>query len=108
MGKVIVAGSINMDIVARATKFPRPGETIMAGTMDFFPGGKGANQAVAPGRLGADTVLLSAIGQDDFSLRMKEFLSAEKIDLSSLLEVADTATGTCMITVNDDGENSIV
>ncbi len=108
MGKVIIVGSINMDIVARVPSIPRPGETIMANDMAFFPGGKGANQAVAARRLGAETLLISAVGLDNFGEQMKQFLAAEKIDLTGLAEIKDAPTGTCMITVSSDGENSIV
>ena len=67
MGRVFVAGSINMDVVATAGRHPKVGETVAGDAVHYFPGGKGANQAVACARLGADVTLIAAVGDDSFA-----------------------------------------
>src|SRR6266852_5841296 len=82
MGRVFVAGSINMDVVATADRHPRIGETVAGTAVLYFPGGKGANQAVAAAKLGAPTTLIGRLGKDAFGDQLKAFLAAEGIDLS--------------------------
>jgi ribokinase len=107
MGSVLVAGSINMDIVASATRFPKPGETIAGDQVQFFPGGKGANQAVAAAKSGAATALIGRLGQDAFAADLKDFLAAQGVDLGQVRVTPDVATGVALITVSA-AENTIV
>ena len=107
MGRVFVAGSINMDVVATADRHPRIGETIAGQAVLYFPGGKGANQAVAAVKLGAPTTLIGRLGRDAFGDALKAFLTAQDIDLSFLQQTSDTHTGTAIITVAN-ADNTIV
>jgi ribokinase len=97
--RVIVAGSINMDIVTLVSKLPRPGETIMGRDLKYFPGGKGANQAVASAKLGAETVMIGKVGTDDFGKALTSFLEQNGIQLQ--VGTADAPTGTALIAVDD-------
>src|SRR5262245_50039621 len=106
-GRVIVVGSVNVDLVAHAAKLPVPGETVTGGTFSEHDGGKGANQAVAAARLGASTAFVGAVGRDAFGLRARAALQQEGIDLSGL-RVMEGATGVALILVDDSGENEIV
>lgn len=107
MGRVFVAGSINMDVVATADRHPRVGETVAGRQVLYFPGGKGANQAVAASRLGAKTTLIGRLGIDAFGAELKTFLSAQGIDPGSIKETPETHTGTAIITVAAS-DNTIV
>jgi len=108
MSKIIVLGSINMDMVVTAERHPRLGETIFGEELHFFPGGKGSNQAVAAVRLGGDVQLIGRLGEDSFGTSMYEFLQAESLDLTHLQILSDVPTGTALITVNKESENTIV
>jgi ribokinase len=107
MGRVFVAGSINMDVVATADRHPRVGETVAGNAVLYFPGGKGANQAVAAAKLGAPTTLIGRIGKDAFGDELKAFLAAQGVDLSFVQRVAEAHTGTAIITVAN-ADNTIV
>lgn len=107
MGRVFVAGSINMDVVATADRHPRVGETVAGKQVLYFPGGKGANQAVAASRLGAKTTLIGRLGQDSFGAELRTFLAAQGIDPGSIKETPETHTGTAIITVAAS-DNTIV
>lgn len=107
MGRVFVAGSINMDVVATADRHPRVGETVAGRQVLYFPGGKGANQAVAASRLGAKTTLIGRLGADAFGAELKTFLTAQGIDPGSIKETPETHTGTAIITVAAS-DNTIV
>jgi ribokinase len=107
MSRVFVAGSINMDVVATASRHPRIGETVAGNAVLYFPGGKGANQAVAAAKLGAPTTLIGRIGNDAFGEELKAFLAAQAIDLSFLRETPDAQTGTAIITIAN-ADNTIV
>ncbi len=107
MGRVYVAGSINIDVVATADRHPKLGETILGKEVLYFPGGKGANQAVAAARLGATTTLIGRLGKDSAGKEMKTFLASEGIDLGYVLETSQAHTGTAIITVAA-GENTII
>ena len=107
MGRVIVAGSINMDVVATAERHPRVGETVAGRSVDFFPGGKGANQAVAAAKLGATTALVGRLGQDAFGRQLRTFLAAQGVDLSLVHDTVEAPTGTALITVAN-ADNTIV
>jgi ribokinase len=107
MSRVFVAGSINMDVVATAERHPRIGETVAGKAVLYFPGGKGANQAVAAAKLGAPTTLIGCIGKDAFGNELKAFLKSQGIDLSLVRETAEAHTGTAIITVAN-ADNTIV
>ena len=107
MGRVFVAGSINMDVVATADRHPRIGETVAGNAVLYFPGGKGANQAVAAAKLGASTALIGRIGKDAFGDQLKTFLAAQGIDLRLVRETAEAHTGTALITAAN-ADNTIV
>lgn len=107
MGRVFVAGSINMDVVATADRHPRVGETVAGRKVLYFPGGKGANQAVAASRLGAGTTLIGRLGKDSFGGELKSFLGEQGIDLGYVMETAEAHTGTAIITVAET-DNTIV
>lgn len=107
MGRVFVAGSINMDVVATADRHPKVGETVAGKQVLYFPGGKGANQAVAASRLGAKTTLIGRLGTDAFGAELRTFLTAQGIDPGSIKETPETHTGTAIITVAAS-DNTIV
>jgi len=107
MGRVFVAGSINMDVVATAERHPRVGETVFGKDVLYFPGGKGANQAVAAAKLGAPTTLIGRVGRDAFGAELRAFLGSQGVDLSLMRETADAHTGTAIITLADS-DNTIV
>src|SRR5437879_2510770 len=107
MGRVFVAGSINMDVVTTADRHPRIGETVAGSAVLYFPGGKGANQAVAAVKLGAPTTLIGRLGKDAFGDELKAFLAAQGIDLSFVQETAKAHTGTAIITTAN-ADNTIV
>lgn len=103
-----IVGSLNMDLVARAPRIPRPGETIIGGEFRNVPGGKGANQAVAAARLGATVSMVGRVGRDAFAAPLLDNLAADGIDHTFVVRDPDAATGVALIVVDDDGENSIV
>ncbi|MBR0844650.1 ribokinase [Bradyrhizobium liaoningense] len=107
MGRVFVAGSINMDVVATADRHPKVGETVAGRQVLYFPGGKGANQAVAAARLGAGTTLIGRLGKDSFGAELRTFLGEQGIDLGYLQETTDAHTGTAIITVAE-ADNTII
>src|SRR6202521_109100 len=107
MGRVFVAGSINMDVVATADRHPRIGETVAGSAVLYFPGGKGANQAVAAAKLGAPTTLIGRLGRDAVGDELKSFLAAQGLDLRFVQTTAKAHTGTALITVAN-ADNTIV
>ena len=107
-GPVVVIGSINMDLVCRTPRMPAPGETVLGENLLTIPGGKGANQAVAAARLGAETHLIGRVGADDFGQRLLTGLAQHGVDTSRVTLTEGTPTGCAMILVDDRGENSIV
>ena len=104
--RVTVVGSINLDLVAEVDRIPQPGETITAIHLERIPGGKGANQAVAAARLGADVRFVGAVGEDDFAQLAVQGLRDAQVDLSGV-QVVRKPTGIALIVVGDD-ENQIV
>jgi ribokinase len=102
-----VIGSINRDIVATVTRHPAPGETVLGDTVSLFPGGKGANQAVAIARLGGQARLIGRIGFDAFGSDMVKFLRSEGVDVAFVKAVDTAATGLALITVDARSENAI-
>lgn len=105
---IVVVGSVNMDLVIRAPRMPAPGETIAGSGFQTIPGGKGANQAVAAARMGAEVHFIGSVGSDDFGRRLREGLAADGIDLTHLAVVEDESTGVAMIILDAAGQNSIV
>ena len=104
---VAVIGSINMDLVLSAERFPAPGETLPGQDMRMFPGGKGANQAAAAAKLGAPTQIFARVGDDVFAPMLKEQLAAAGVDTAHV-HAAAGSTGIALITTVPSGENSIV
>ena len=105
--RLTVVGSINLDLVARADRLPRPGETVLGATFSEIPGGKGANQAVAAARLGATVAMIGCVGDDEFASLALNELRASGVNLTRL-KTAGTTTGVALITVDATGENVIV
>jgi len=105
-GRVIVVGSVNIDLVVTVEQLPGPGETVVGGHYQRHHGGKGANAAVAAARLGADVSFIGAVGRDAFGEDARAALEAEGIDLEGLFTL-DEPTGVALILVDRDGENSI-
>ncbi|MGI6005446.1 MAG: ribokinase, partial [Christensenellales bacterium] len=109
MKKVVVIGSINMDLVVNVDAMPRMGESLVVEGFELIPGGKGANQAVALGKLGADVSFLGAVGADDYAKMLLASMSDSGVDTSRILAAEDAATGMALITVsNITGDNSII
>lgn len=106
--KIIVVGSMNMDMVVKTTHIPKPGETVLGGDFFMNPGGKGANQAVAIARLGGDVAFVGKIGQDIFGKQSAQLFDDEGVDTLGLLDDEIEPSGIALITVDAVGENSIV
>ena len=104
---VVVVGSLNMDLVASTQRLPQKGETIFGQEFATFPGGKGANQAVAAGKLDAIVHMVGCIGHDGFADELMASLRGNKVHTDFIRQV-DVSTGTALITVADDGSNTIV
>jgi ribokinase len=104
---VVVAGSINADLVVRVDRRPAAGETVLGGELAVHPGGKGANQAVAAARLGARVSMIGAVGRDGYGELLLDSLGAAGVDASGV-ERVDAPTGVALIVVDRAGENSIV
>jgi ribokinase len=107
MNSVLVIGSINMDLVVETGRFPGPGETVLGQRFSTFPGGKGANQAVAARRLGAQVAIIACVGNDSFGLALIDQLKAEGIDTCHVRIAENISTGVAAITVSQ-AENAIV
>jgi ribokinase len=108
MPRICVVGSLNMDLVIRSPHIPQPGETILGSDFQTFPGGKGANQAVAAARLGAHVSMVGRLGQDSFADVLLENLGASGVDTTYITTDPGAASGVALIVVDDRGENSIV
>ena len=106
--RIIVVGSTNMDMVVKTNHIPEPGETVLGGDFFMNPGGKGANQAVAIARLGGDVLFISKIGDDIFGKQSIQLFEEEGIEISGLVPDDSGPSGVALITVDKDGENSIV
>jgi ribokinase len=107
MARVFVAGSINMDVVATADRHPRIGETVAGKAVLYFPGGKGANQAVSAAKLGVPTTLIGRVGTDAFGRELRAFLAAQGVDLTFVKDTAEAHSGTAVITIAK-ADNTIV
>jgi ribokinase len=108
MAKIAVIGSSNTDMVVKAPRFPQPGETLLGGDFFMFPGGKGANQAVAAARLGANVSFLCAVGDDLFGRNALEHYKNEGIHPEGICILQEVPSGVALITINQAGENEIV
>ena len=106
-GKLVVLGSINADHVLNVRQFPQPGETVMGSHYNVAFGGKGANQAVAAGRSGADISFIACVGSDDIGERVRQQLADDQIDTHSIEAIPETTTGVALIFVNEEAENVI-
>lgn len=107
MAKIVVVGSVNMDLIARTSRLPTAGETILGKAFLTEPGGKGANQAVAAARLGGEVSILGRVGTDDYGKHMRASLEAEGCNVSGLRAV-EGPSGVAVILVTDSGQNTIV
>ncbi|EKK4002562.1 ribokinase [Cronobacter sakazakii] len=106
-GQLVVLGSINADHILNLEAFPAPGETVTGSQYQVAFGGKGANQAVAAGRSGADIAFIACVGEDDIGERIRQQLSRDNIDVEPVRAVAGESTGVALIFVNGEGENVI-
>jgi ribokinase len=107
-GTIVVVGSLNADLVVRTPHFPSPGETTTGSGFAIYPGGKGANQAVAAGRLGARVAMIGRIGSDDHGVLLRRSLIAAGVDVGPVLEDDAAPTGVAVITIDTSGQNQIV
>jgi ribokinase len=105
---ISVVGSLNMDLIARTPRFPQPGETIIGDEFHTVPGGKGANQAVAAARLGAQVSMVGRVGRDAFAESLLDNLAAAGVDHTFVIHDPEAATGVALIAVDDAGQNSII
>ena len=105
---ILVVGSLNMDLVVRVPRHPRPGETLLGGAFQTFPGGKGANQAVAAARLGKPVRMIGRVGADEFGDALLATLQNDGVDTRCVQQDAQAASGVALITVSADGQNTIV
>ncbi|MFP6739787.1 MAG: ribokinase [Planctomycetota bacterium] len=106
--QILVIGSINMDVVLQAEKFPAPGETVLGTDLSLIPGGKGANQAVALARLGARVSLLGSVGADPWGEELTAKLAGNGVDTKNISTAPSLPTGNATIIVDQEGENRIV
>jgi ribokinase len=107
MGRIVVLGSLNVDLVAKVPHLPRPGETVMAESLQTFPGGKGANQAAAAARLGGSVTIIGRVGRDAFGTMLLQSLEGDGVNVSRVARDAEAPTGTALILVDPHGENVI-
>jgi len=106
--RVVVVGSSNTDLVVRAKRIPVPGETVLGGDLLIASGGKGANQAVAAARLGAEVTLVARVGTDMFGDRALEEIASSGVRTDYVVRDPEEPSGTALIVVDDSGQNSIV
>jgi ribokinase len=107
-GHIVVVGSLNMDLVVRTPRLPTIGETIIGSDFRTFPGGKGANQAVAAARLGGSVKMIGRVGSDSFGETLLETVAQARVDTAHILQDPQAATGVAFITVDTNGQNTIV
>jgi len=108
MKRIVVVGSLNMDLVVRAPRHPQPGETLIGGDFQTFPGGKGANQAVAAARLGAQVRMIGRVGGDAFGEALLQTVRQDGVDTTFIRRDEQAATGVALITLDAAGQNTIV
>jgi len=105
---LLVVGSLNMDLVVNSPRLPQLGETILGGKFATFPGGKGANQAVAAARMGARVSMVGCVGRDGFGQELIDGLKKDQIEVSHISQIDAEASGIALITVDKNGSNTIV
>ncbi len=108
LNKILVAGSINMDITMKVKRSPKLGETTLASSLNTWPGGKGANQAIGVSRFGADAFMLGRLGNDIYGKQLYEQLTKENVNLDGVAFSYNNPTGTAYISVQEDGRNTII
>ena len=108
MKKILVIGSLNMDFSIKTPKMPVPGETVIGENFHLNPGGKGANQAYAIGKLNADVSMLGMVGKDEYAKLLKQNLESVNVNTKGIIEQEGISTGVAFVTVDNNGENSIV
>ena len=108
MPRILVIGSVNMDLVLERARVPAPGENLLGTRYCYVPGGKGANQAVAAARAGAAVSFVARVGQDAHGSRLREALAAEGIHTGEVTTVPGLSSGLAVITVEEDGQNRII
>ncbi|MCS7065290.1 MAG: PfkB family carbohydrate kinase, partial [Fimbriimonadales bacterium] len=108
MSRLVVVGSSNTDLVVQVPAIPAPGETVLGDAVRVIPGGKGANQAVAAARLGAQVCFIGCIGTDSFGESAIANLAQEGIDTRYVVRTAEHPSGVALIAVSPQGENAIV
>src|SRR4051794_8381946 len=105
---IVVIGSMNMDLVCRTEAMPRAGETVLGTAFGTVPGGKGANQAVAAAKLGAEVHMVGRVGEDDFGQRLLNGLRQHHVRTGHVTITEGVSSGVAVIVVDRKGENSIV
>lgn len=108
MRRIVVVGSLNMDTVIETSHMPKCGETVVGKNIMQIPGGKGANQAYAAGKLGGNVAMIGAVGRDSSGAALLESLKSVGVDVSKIEKMKHTTTGQAFITVDDQGDNSII
>lgn len=108
MSNLLIVGSLNMDTVINVKDMPKPGETVLGKNYELCPGGKGANQAYAAGKLGADVSMIGLVGKDDNGMKLLLNLQSVGVNTSGIQTLDNITSGTAFITVDDEGENSII
>jgi len=106
--KIVIVGSLNMDLVTRAPRLPKAGETLSGHSFVTVPGGKGANQAVAAARLGASVAMIGCVGDDAYGEQLRGALLAEGIDCQAVSRIERESSGVALIVVDDSSQNAIV
>jgi ribokinase len=106
--RIVVLGSINMDLVIRCAHLPHPGETIIGKSCTEVPGGKGANQAVAASRAGGEVTMIGRVGDDAFSDRLLANLKNQHVNICNVKPTLDCPSGVAVVAVDDHGENAIM
>lgn len=107
-GHILVVGSLNMDMVVRTERHPNPGETVLGSNFQTFPGGKGANQAVAAARLGGLVTMIGRVGQDAFGETLLASQQDSGVNTRHIIPTPDISTGVALITLDANGQNTIV
>jgi len=108
VSNLLIVGSLNMDTVINVKDMPKPGETVLGKNYELCPGGKGANQAYAAGKLGADVSMIGLVGKDDNGMKLLLNLQSVGVNTSGIQTLDNITSGTAFITVDDEGENSII
>ena len=106
--RILIIGSLNMDMVIEMKAMPKVGETVLGDTLTYVPGGKGANQTYAAGKIGGNVTMLGCVGDDSIGEILIQNLAASGANTSAIRRVDGKPTGTAVIYVNEEGNNSIV